>query len=185
MRVYTVILTALAVLAITGCSTTTPPANQTATNAVNTANQTNQAIVETKSAEPTLSPTETLRALNEASRKKDTAAMKGYFSRGTLDLFNELAEKQKKTVDEILKEDDGSPLDELPETRNEKIEGDRATVEVKNPATGKYDPFPLVKENGMWKVALDVYLEELEKRFADEVDQLPQNSSEKPKANKP
>lgn len=184
MRIYIVILTAFAALAITACSTT-QPTNQTVTNAANAANQTNQAAQETKPAESALSPAETLKALNEASGKKDAAAIKSYLSQGTLDLLNQQAAEQKKTVDEILQEDDDSQFQALPETRNEKIEGDRATVEVKNPVTGEYEPFPLVKENGMWKAALDVYLEELEKKFTEKMMQQPENSSEKPKADKP
>ena len=186
MKIYTVILTALAALAITACSTT-QPANQTPANTANTANtvnQTNQAIIETKPAGTALSPTETLKALNEASRKKDTAAIKNYLSQGTLELLEQRAKEENKTVDEILKEEDDSQAEQLPETGGEKIEGDKATVEVKNPDTGAYEPFPLVKENGMWKVALDVYLKELEKRFADEMNEMPENSSNKPKANK-
>ena len=184
MRIYTVILTAFAALAITACSTT-PPANQTPATGANTANQANQAVVETKPAQPSLSPTETLRAFDEASRKKDAEAVKSYLSKGTLDLLNKRAEEQQKTVDEILKSGDDSPLDELPEMRNEKIEGDMATVEVQNIITGEYDVFPLVKENGVWKVALDVLAREYEKDVSEEINELPENSSEKPKANKP
>lgn len=184
MRIYTVILTTLAALAVMGCSTT-PPANQTSTGAVNTANQTNQQAAETKSANASLSPTETLKALNEASTKKDVEAVKSYLSQRTLDLIKQRAEEENRTVDEILKEDNGSPAPQVPETRGEKIEGDRATVEVKNPMTGAYEPFPLVKENGTWKVALDVYLEQLEERFEEEMIDPSANSPEKPNANKP
>src|SRR5215210_2530052 len=130
MKIYIVILTILSVLAISACSTT-EPANQTP-NASNTTTQANQGTVETKPAGSALSPTETLKALKEASKQKDTTAIKSYLSQGTLDLLKKEAEKQKKTVDEILKEEDDSQFQELPETRSEVISGDTATVEVKN-----------------------------------------------------
>lgn len=161
MKIYVVILTLLAVLAVAGCSVVEQPANQT-TNTANTTTQTNQGTVETKPAQTALSPTETLLALNEASKQKDLTAVKSYLSQGTLDLLKREAEKQKKTVDEVLKEDEDSPFQELPQTRNEVISGDTATVDVKNTVTGEYEPFPLVKENGAWKVALDVYVKNLE-----------------------
>lgn len=160
MKIYTIILSAFVAFTITACSTT-EQANQTP-NTVNTTTQTNQGTVETKPAQTALSPTETLMALNEASKKKDAAAIKNYLSQGTLDLFKKEAEKQKKTVDELLKEEDDSQFQELPQTRNEVISGDTATVEVKNTVTGEYEPFPLVKENGAWKAAIDVYVKNLE-----------------------
>lgn len=191
MRIYTIILTAFAALAVTACSTTqtvNQTTNQTQTEA-NRANQTNQAVVETKPTAAALSPKETLMALDEASRKRDVAAVKSYLSQGTLDLFNKEAEKQKKPLDEILRDEilneENLQDEEAPDLRNEKIEGDKATVEVKNTLTGEYDPFPLVKENGVWKVALDVYAKELEKKMLEEMNKSPQNSAEKPKANKP
>jgi Domain of unknown function (DUF4878) len=185
MRIYTVILTAFAALAMTACSTT-PPANQTPSNAANAVNQTNQQTArETKPAESALSPTETLRAFDEASRKKDTAAIKSYISQGTLDLLNKRAEKEKRSVDELLKQGEALPPGEVPEMRNEKIEGDKATVELQNTFTGEYEVIPLVKEDGVWKVALDVLAKEYEKEMSEEMNEPPDNSSEKPKANKP
>jgi hypothetical protein len=52
-----------------------------------------------------------------------------------------------------------------PVTRNEKIEGDTATVEIKNETTGEFDmKIPLVREDGMWKLARDKYVEEVLKK---------------------
>jgi hypothetical protein len=42
-----------------------------------------------------------------------------------------------------------------PATRNEKIDGDRATLEVHNEAERRWDLVALVKEDGAWKIALD------------------------------
>lgn len=123
------------------------------------------------------SPTETLKALNEASKKKDTAAIKSLLSKGTLDLLEKNAKKQSKTVDEILLKDDGAPFQELPETRNEVITGDTATIEVKNTVTNEFQKLPFVKEDGIWKVALDKFLEDVMKQMREEMNKIPANIS--------
>jgi hypothetical protein len=151
MKNYTIIFTAIAALFIAACAKT-EQANQTP-NAANAVNQTNQTVTETKPAQPAVSPTETLKALNAAGKKKDTAAVKGYFSQASLALFEEEARAQNKTVDEFLSERE---YEELPEIQNEKIEGDRATIEIKDPKTGAVERIPLIKENNQWKIAFDL-----------------------------
>jgi pyruvate/2-oxoglutarate dehydrogenase complex dihydrolipoamide acyltransferase (E2) component len=54
----------------------------------------------------------------------------------------------------------------LPETlcakkRNEKIEGDKATLEVKNFENGQFEEIPFIKEDGAWRIALDQVVEEI------------------------
>ncbi len=116
------------------------------------------------------SPTATFKAFFEASKKKDAAAMKKSLSKGTLDMFDKLAKEQNKSTDDMLKEVDKDAKDEkLPETRNEKITGDTATLEVKNDKTGKWDTLPFVKENGEWKIALDKFLEDMLKGLGDKL----------------
>src|SRR6476620_478875 len=101
------------------------------------------------------SPTATFKAFFEASKKKDTAAMKKSLSKGTVEMFDKLAKEQNKSTDEMLKGIDKDSKDEkIPETRNEKITGDTATLEVKNDKTDKWDTLPFVKEDGEWKIAL-------------------------------
>lgn len=147
------------------CSTTET------SNTANTANTTNQTV------EPEVkvkgSPTETLKELNEASKAKDPEAIKKTLSKGTIALIEKSAENQKKSIDELLKEDDGAPFKELPEIGKEEITGDTAILEVKNKVSGEMEKIPFVVEDGEWKVALDKYLEELEKRFAEEQDKGP------------
>src|SRR5437016_11491837 len=109
-------------------------------------------------------PTATFKAFYEASKKKDVAGMKKTLSKGTLDMFDKLAKEQNKTTDEMLKEvDKDDKSEKMPETRNEKISGDTATLEVKNDKTNRWDPLPFVKENGEWKIALDNFLEDMMK----------------------
>jgi hypothetical protein len=116
------------------------------------------------------SPTKTFKAFFEASKKKDTAAMKKSLSKGTVDMFDKLAKEQNKSTDEMLKgiDKDGN-AEKIPETRNEKITGDTATLEVKNEKTDKWDTLPFVKEDGEWKIALDKFLEDMIKGLGDKL----------------
>lgn len=122
-------------------------------------------------------PVETLSALSEVSKKKDAAAIKSYLSKGTLDLLEQSAKRQNKTVDELLREENGAPFQELPEIRNEQITGETATVEVKNEVTGEFEKIPFVKENGVWKVALDVFMKDAMKRLTEEMNRMPANAA--------
>jgi hypothetical protein len=133
-----------------------------------------------------LSPTETMKALNDAAKKKDAEAIKKLISQGTLDLLEQSAKQQNTSVDELLKRDEGAPFQELPETRNEKIAGDTATIEIKNNAINDWETMPFIKENGVWKIALDQFLDAAMKRMNEEMKEIPVNSppangTEKPK----
>jgi flagellar hook-associated protein FlgK len=115
-------------------------------------------------------PTATFKSFFEASKKKDVPAMKKALSKGTLDMFDKIAKEQNKTTDDLLKDlDKEDKTEKLPETRNEKINGDTATLEVKNEKTGKWDTLPFAKENGEWKIALDKFLEDMMKGFSDKL----------------
>jgi len=118
-------------------------------------------------------PTATFKAFFEASKKKDVAGMKKALSKGTLDMIDKLAKEQNKSTDDMLKdiykEEDKS--ENIPETRNEKVNGDTATLEVKD-KTGKWDTLPFAKENGDWKIALDKYLEDMMKGLSDKMPEI-------------
>ena len=115
-------------------------------------------------------PTATFKAFYEASNKKDVAGMKKALSKGSLDMFDKLAKEQNKSTDEMLKSFDKEDKNQkMPETRNEKITGDTATLEVKNDKTDKWDTLPFVKENGEWKIALDKVIEDMLKGLGDKL----------------
>ncbi len=106
------------------------------------------------------SPTATMQAYFEAMQKKDAEALKKTLSKGTLDMFEQFAKAQNppKTLDEALKTGLSSTTntgEKMPETRNEKIDGDKATLEIKNDKTGQFETVPFVKEDGNWKIAFD------------------------------
>lgn len=107
---------------------------------------------------PEDSPTVAFKMLYEAAQKKDVENIKKGLSSGTLFMMADIAKKQNRPPEEVLKEsltdpDYNSPT--VPETQNEKINGDEATIEVKAPKTGKWTELPFVKEDGRWKLAYD------------------------------
>lgn len=103
------------------------------------------------------SPTAAFTAFYEASKNKDIEGVKKTFSKTTMELFEKQAKEKNKTVDEMFKLGmEQKPMtDKLPEMRNEKINGDDATLEIKDEASGRWDTLTFVKEDGQWKIALD------------------------------
>lgn len=138
-------------------------------------------------------PTAVLKKFIEASQKKDVEAIKQTLSSGTMKMIQDSAQKQNTTVEELLKKDDPNSLKGMPETRNEVIEGDTATVEVKNKVTDDWDKTPFVKENGKWKLALDKFMQDLMKMNDDmkssntktmPMETVNSNTADSPKADK-
>ena len=108
------------------------------------------------------SPTATFKKFFEASKKKDVPGIRKTLSKGSLEMFDKFAKQQNKTMDEMLKDvDKDSKTETMPETRNEKIDGETATLEIKNEKTGKWDSLPFVKEEGEWKIAFDKFIENM------------------------
>ena len=141
-----------------------------------------------------VSPTDTLKNYIEASKKKEIAAIRKSLSKGSLELAEKSAKMQNTTVDELFKRDNMAALDEIPEIRNERIEGDTASVEVKDFTSG-YDTIPFVKEDGEWKIAFDKYQQAMMEKMRQEMnipaanapkpgDGQPPANSVKPEANK-
>ena len=114
------------------------------------------------------SPTNTFKTFYEAQKKKDVEAMKKTLSKGSIAMMEKAARAQDKPLDKALTEGLESPggkTDKMPETRNEKIDGDNATIEVQNEETKKWDKVYFVKEDNDWKIALDKTIEELFKNL--------------------
>lgn len=104
-------------------------------------------------------PTLAYKALYEAVKKKDPEAIKKVLSKGTLQMMESYASMQKKTLNQVvengLTETTFAP--KLPETRNEKITGEFAILEVKNEKTNAWESLPFAKEDGNWKLAIDTF----------------------------
>ncbi len=124
------------------------------------------------------SPGGVLKQYVAASQKQDIAAMKALLSKGSLDLIEKSAKAQGTTTDELLRRESSVKIRNAPETRNEKIEGETATVEVKNETNGEFDmKMPFVREDGAWKIASDKYSAEIMKKANEEINKKLANSS--------
>lgn len=97
-------------------------------------------------------PLETFKTYTKAIKAKDVKAMRVLLSSATLKLHEQEAKEQRTTVDEVMKRQTlfGENQTSV-EYRNEKIDGEKATLEVKN-RSGIWETVPFVKEDGAWKI---------------------------------
>lgn len=117
-------------------------------------------------------PLDTLKAYTQAIKKKDTATMKSLLSKGSLKMASDEAKAQNISSDEVLQRETLFSSDQKTlEFRNEKVEGDSATIEVKD-SFGSFDKVPFIKEDGNWKIAKERYAEEKMKEAEEKMKQL-------------
>ena len=103
-------------------------------------------------AEKPSSPLETLKAYTTAIKKKDTTAMKLLLSNASIKMAEQEAKAQNVTLDEIVKRETLFRENQSTvEFRNEKIDGDRATIEMKD-SFDTWNTVPFVREEGVWKI---------------------------------
>jgi uncharacterized protein (DUF342 family) len=103
------------------------------------------------------SPGATFEAFYDSLKNKNVEAYKKTVSKKTLEILERRAKDLDRSLDEYIKLDMEKPTRTLPdklETRNEKIEGDKATLEVKN-TEGGWNTVPFIKEDGQWKLSLE------------------------------
>ena len=140
-------------------------------------------------AAPTASPTDVLNAYVEASDRKDTAAVKQTFSKGTLKMYEDAAQKRQVSIDVVIKDQfdlaSSAGLKSKIQPGKETIDGDTATVEAKDGQTGETEKIPFVKEDGAWKLAFDKFMESLMDRMRQEMNLPAPNPSSSGDSNKP
>ena len=130
----------------TGCKTDSA---NTSGNAVtntantNTANIANTASTNTANTPVTgislATPTEAYKTAYALRQKGDIEGLKKVMSKEVIAFMTDLGEAEKKTLDDMLKEMVKEPQGPSDDVRNEKITGDRATLEY-------------LKKDGTWKV---------------------------------
>jgi hypothetical protein len=97
-------------------------------------------------------PLETFKAYTKAIKQKDTTTMKLLLSDASIKMHRQEAKAQNLNLDDIIKRQTlFSESQKSVEHRNEKIEGDRASLEVKN-SFGVWETVPFVKEENVWKI---------------------------------
>jgi len=97
-------------------------------------------------------PLETLKAYTQAIKKKDTTTMKLLLSNASIKMSEQEAKSQNVPLDEIVKRETLFSEDQKTvEFRNEKIDGEKATIEMKN-SFDSWSTVPFVREDGVWKI---------------------------------
>jgi hypothetical protein len=116
-------------------------------------------------------PLETFKTYAKAFKQKDTATMKLLLSDSTLKMHEQEAKAQGTTVDEILRRETMIGENQRAvEYRDEKINGDKATLQIKN-VNGSWETLPFTREDGVWKIDKQGYVEKMIKDIEDEQNQ--------------
>ena len=107
------------------------------------------------------SPVETMKTYTKAVKAKDTTTMKLLLSADTIKMLDQEAKSQNVVLDEIVKRETLFPESQkVFEFRNEKIEGAKATLEVKN-SFGQWETWPFLFEDSQWKIDKKGYADRL------------------------
>lgn len=97
-------------------------------------------------------PLETYKTYTKAIKKKDIETMKLLLSDATLKMDEDEAKAQGVSIDDIVKRETlFIESQRSVEYRDEKIDGDKATLQVKN-SFGSWETLPFVREEGVWKI---------------------------------
>ncbi len=114
-------------------------------------------------------PLETFQTYTKAIKSKDTTAMKMLLSGETIKMHEQEARSQGTTVDEIVKRQTlfGETQTRV-EYRNEKIDGQNATLEVKNPFN-TWETIVFVFEDNQWKIDTKASADRLSREIEEEM----------------
>lgn len=108
-------------------------------------------------------PVETFQTYVKALKKKDLTTVKLLLSKDTIKMHEQEAKSEGVNLDDIVKREsllgDGQTTVEY---RNEKIDGDKATLEFKD-SYGTWETLPFVREDGEWKIDKKGYADQLER----------------------
>ena len=105
-------------------------------------------------------PKQTFETYVRASKKKDLTTMKLLLSKDTIKMHEQEAKATGMTLDDVVKgETLLDPSQSTVEYRNEKIDGDRASLEFKN--GNIWESIPFVKEDGEWKIDKKAYADQM------------------------
>jgi hypothetical protein len=166
MRNRTLGFILLAAIFIAGCSgtDTTPNTNTSNANAISNANATaneSNALGTTKTPDapttndaPTLGPA--INAYYDALKRKDAAGVrKAMESQFLKSVESDMKDEKKTDIVAFLTEFDKLPEGKM-EARNEQINGNKGTAEVKGGSYVNWTKVVFVKEDNMWKVSNEV-----------------------------
>jgi hypothetical protein len=135
-------------------TTANPPAANSAANANQTSADkpvANKTETEKPASSSLATPSDAYKAAYNARQKKDLEGLKKVMSKDALEFFTMMGDG--KTPDEGLKQLIERPQAATAETRNEKISGDKATLEYLS-EKGTWGPMDFVKEGADWKLTI-------------------------------
>ncbi len=111
-------------------------------------------------------PLETLKAYTIAIKQKDTTTMKLLLSDASIKMAEDEAKSRNVTLDEVVRRETlFNPTQKAVDFRNEKIDDDKATIEMKD-SYNAWNTVPFIRENGKWKIdkqaAADIMMRDFE-----------------------
>lgn len=114
-----------------------------------------------------VSPLQTFKTYTKAIKAKDITTMKLLLSSATIKMHEKEAKAQGLTVDDIVKRETlFSENQKSVEFKNEKIDGEKATLQVKN-SYGSWETVPFVREDGVWKIDKQGYADQMLREIED------------------
>jgi len=113
-------------------------------------------------------PLETLKAYTLAIKKKDSTQMKLLLSDASIKMADQEAKAQNVSLDEIVKRETlFSETQRSVEFRNEKVDGDKATIEMKD-SFETWITVPFVREEGVWKIDKQGFANQMMQQIEEE-----------------
>ena len=112
-------------------------------------------------------PKETFMTYIKALKAKDYTTMKLLLSDSTIKMHEKEAKAQGVTVDDIVKRETLLSENQTAiEYRNEKVSGEKASLEVKN-SYGSWETVPFTREDGVWKIDKQGFADQMLKEIED------------------
>ena len=147
---------------VSACSNGNASTSNTATNQTENKTAVNTAPIETEKTETARNsesaavdlstPTKAYKVAYAARKNKDLAKLKRVMSKDAIEFMSIFIEPGK-TIDDALLKMTETPQASSDESRSEKIDGDKATLEYPD-ENGKWRTMDFVKEDGDWKVTI-------------------------------
>jgi hypothetical protein len=98
-------------------------------------------------------PSEVYKAAYTARKNCDISGLKKVLANEFLAYIAKMAKMDKKSLDDELKEICEEPQASTAQARNEKIDGNRASIEYLD-EDGEWRPMDFIREDGAWKLSL-------------------------------
>ena len=110
-------------------------------------------VASTASAGSLATPSDAYRTAHALREKKDLAGLKSILAKDVIEFLSMIAEGENRTLDDEVAKMFEKPQAKSAEIRNEKIKGDRATLEYLD-EKGQWKTMDFTKEGTEWKLSL-------------------------------